>query len=200
MRNDEGRSLHARLRRRPLARRIRCCNPIAAPCQARSVRATVVLTGCVALLLSRATGVVAGTLLDHRDIGPDTGQDGNFREGRELPVFLEGVSLVLRPNHRGPSSKWFQSWRCITTRPGLGSSESRQGAYTVSCATCHGENLAGRDPAPPLCGGSFAARWAERDALALFDRIRTTMPPTAHGSLSDATYAAIVAYIRSANC
>jgi len=73
-------------------------------------------------------------------------------------------------------------------------------AYTVSCATCHGENLAGRDPAPPLCGGSFAARWAERDALALFDRIRTTMPPTAHGSLSDATYAAIVAYIRSANC
>ncbi len=134
MRNDEGRSLHARLRRRPLARRIRCCNPIAAPCQARSVRATVVLTGCVALLLSRATGVVAGTLLDHRDIGPDTGQDGNFREGRELPVFLEGVSLVLRPNHRGPSSKWFQSWRCITTRPGLGSSESRQGGlYSFLC-------------------------------------------------------------------
>src|SRR6267154_1944405 len=39
---NKGRSLHARLRRGTLARRIKCCNPIAAPCQV--------------LLLSRATG------------------------------------------------------------------------------------------------------------------------------------------------
>src|SRR5256885_8031092 len=40
--------------------------PVVAPRRARPVRATVVLTACVALLLSRATGVVAGTLgLNH---------------------------------------------------------------------------------------------------------------------------------------
>jgi alcohol dehydrogenase (cytochrome c) len=71
--------------------------------------------------------------------------------------------------------------------------------YVASCSSCHGENLNGRDPAPALSGGGFRARWAGHDALTLFDRIRTTMPPTAPGALSDDNYAAIVSYILYSN-
>jgi len=72
-------------------------------------------------------------------------------------------------------------------------------SYVASCSSCHGENLNGRDPAPALSGGGFGARWAGRDTLTLFDRIRTTMPPTAPGTLTDDSYAAIVSYILYSN-
>lgn len=72
-------------------------------------------------------------------------------------------------------------------------------AYAAACATCHGTNLSGRDAAPALAGRGFSSRWAGRDALALFERIRSTMPPTSPASLRDDSYAAIVAYIVSVN-
>ena len=71
--------------------------------------------------------------------------------------------------------------------------------YAASCSACHGENLSGRDLATALAGGGFSARWVGRDALDLFDQIRTTMPPTAPGTLSDESYAAIVSYIMGSN-
>jgi len=63
----------------------------------------------------------------------------------------------------------------------------------------HGENLAGRDRTPALSGNNFLAGWSGRDAAALFDRIKTTMPQSDPGSLSDEGYAAIVAYVLDAN-
>jgi outer membrane protein assembly factor BamB/plastocyanin/cytochrome c5 len=71
--------------------------------------------------------------------------------------------------------------------------------YAASCAACHGDNLSGREPAPALAGSGFSARWSGRDALALFDRIRTTMPQGAPNSLSEESYAALVAYILQSN-
>ena len=72
-------------------------------------------------------------------------------------------------------------------------------AYAAACSACHGEDLNGQDRAPPLVGPGFSAAWTGRDALELFDRIRTSMPPTAPGALSDDSYAAIVAYILYSN-
>jgi plastocyanin/cytochrome c5 len=72
-------------------------------------------------------------------------------------------------------------------------------AYAVSCSGCHATDLNGRDPAPALVGRGFIARWTGRKALDLFDRIRTTMPPTAPGTLSDDSYAAIVSYLLYSN-
>lgn len=71
--------------------------------------------------------------------------------------------------------------------------------YAASCSACHGENLGGRDPSPALSGRGFSARWTGRAAIDLFNRIRTTMPPTAPATLSDDQYAAIVSYILHAN-
>lgn len=72
-------------------------------------------------------------------------------------------------------------------------------AYGAACAACHGETLGGRDPAPSLAGRGFLVRWAGRDALALFERMRTTMPPEAPGSLGEDRYAAVVSFILAAN-
>ena len=71
-------------------------------------------------------------------------------------------------------------------------------AYAQSCAECHLDNLRGGF-GPPLAGPSFAAAWGARSARALLEHIRSTMPPGGEGSLGDAAYLNIVAYILQAN-
>jgi hypothetical protein len=52
--------------------------------------------------------------------------------------------------------------------------------------------------APPLAGESFRSLWAGRPVRALYESART-MPPANPGSLSDETYANILAYILQVN-
>jgi hypothetical protein len=52
--------------------------------------------------------------------------------------------------------------------------------------------------APPLAGEAFQAAWAGRSVRALFDAAKA-MPPANPGSLSDETYARIVAYVLQVN-
>ena len=51
---------------------------------------------------------------------------------------------------------------------------------------------------PPLAGEAFTAMWAGRSVRELFDSART-MPPANPGSLSDETYANLVAYVLEMN-
>jgi hypothetical protein len=51
---------------------------------------------------------------------------------------------------------------------------------------------------PPLAGEAFRAGWGGQSVRALFDSART-MPPASPGSLPDATYANIVAYMLQMN-
>ena len=71
-------------------------------------------------------------------------------------------------------------------------------AYAQSCAACHLDNLRGGF-GPPLAGPSFTAAWGARSAGALLEYVRGTMPPGAEGSLGDAAYLNIVAYLLQAN-
>lgn len=72
--------------------------------------------------------------------------------------------------------------------------------YAQSCSLCHMNNLGGNgESTPALVGNDFLSRWAGRTAGDLFDRIRTTMPTGAVGSLSDDAYRDLVAYILQAN-
>ena len=71
--------------------------------------------------------------------------------------------------------------------------------YAQNCGTCHGDNLAGRDPAPALVGPGFMARWGSRNIVDLFERVRTTMPPTNPGGLSDQAYLDIVSFMLQSN-
>ncbi len=50
-------------------------------------------------------------------------------------------------------------------------------AYDANCASCHLQDLAGRNEAPQLAGANFVNTWGARTVRDLFTYIRTSMPP-----------------------
>jgi mono/diheme cytochrome c family protein len=71
-------------------------------------------------------------------------------------------------------------------------------AFDADCAVCHGNTLTNGTFGPPLAGEAFRTVWAGQSVRALFDTAKT-MPPASPGSLSDETYASIVAYVLQVN-
>ena len=71
-------------------------------------------------------------------------------------------------------------------------------AFDADCAVCHGNTLRNGTMGPPLAGEAFHSVWAGRPVRELFDTART-MPPSSPGSLPDAAYASILAYILQMN-
>jgi mono/diheme cytochrome c family protein len=74
-----------------------------------------------------------------------------------------------------------------------------EAGYMDHCAACHREDLAGLGPWPELAGDNFMARWEQRSVDELLAKVSTTMPQSAPGSLSEAQYLDIVAFLLSAN-
>ena len=72
-------------------------------------------------------------------------------------------------------------------------------AYDQACASCHGVNLDDGEFAPPLKGGDFRLRWGGKSVEALFDQLTRTMPPGSPGSLGDAAYTQVLAYLIQEN-
>ena len=56
--------------------------------------------------------------------------------------------------------------------------------YKEQCAACHGDNLEGSGPMPPLAGKDFLANWQGKPVADVFEKTNTSMPATAPGSLS----------------
>jgi alcohol dehydrogenase (cytochrome c) len=77
--------------------------------------------------------------------------------------------------------------------------EAGKQAYETHCMSCHRPDLAGQGDAMPLAGAGFMLAWGERSTAQLYKQIHDTMPFGLGGSLPDATYAAILAYVLSFN-
>jgi len=71
--------------------------------------------------------------------------------------------------------------------------------YTQHCASCHGDDLRGRNMAANLTSMQFFLQWHGQPVYDYFDRIRKTMPQGAPNSLSTQAYVDIVAYIMHFN-
>jgi PQQ-dependent dehydrogenase (s-GDH family) len=71
-------------------------------------------------------------------------------------------------------------------------------AFDANCAACHGNTLTNGTFGPPLAGESFKDVWSSRSVRALYDKAKT-MPPASAGSLGDAMYTDIVAYVLQVN-
>jgi mono/diheme cytochrome c family protein len=67
--------------------------------------------------------------------------------------------------------------------------------YEQECSSCHGEDLAGRDEAPPLSGALFTGNWDGLTVGDLFDRIRVSMPQGDPGRLSRQQIADVLAHL-----
>jgi len=73
--------------------------------------------------------------------------------------------------------------------------QAGQAVYNRTCASCHeagGETIR-------LIGASFTDVWRTRTTRDLYTRIKTTMPFSNPGSLSDADAASVTAYILKGN-
>ena len=69
--------------------------------------------------------------------------------------------------------------------------------YTDTCAACHGDNLEGSGPMPPLAGADFLRTWEGKTVGDLYEKTHTTMPATAPGTLTPEQSADITAYMLS---
>ena len=69
--------------------------------------------------------------------------------------------------------------------------------YEASCARCHGDDLSGAN-ARPLAGESFIRDWGGLRLDGVLTRART-MPPGGAGSLGEAGYVDIIAYVLEVN-
>lgn len=67
--------------------------------------------------------------------------------------------------------------------------------YKEQCATCHGDNLEGSGPMPPLAGKDFLANWQGKSVGELFEKTHGTMPATAPGTLTPEQTADITAHM-----
>ena len=76
--------------------------------------------------------------------------------------------------------------------------EAGRGVYERSCAECHRADLSGDFEAPALAGRNFLAVWRGAPLGELLAVVRD-MPPEEPGTLSDAQYLAVTAFLLSAN-
>ena len=73
-----------------------------------------------------------------------------------------------------------------------------QALYRARCGACDGETLGG-DLGPPLAGQLFLSTWSGQPLAGLFDKIRSTMPEDAPGTLAPAQVADLLAFMLQAN-
>lgn len=71
--------------------------------------------------------------------------------------------------------------------------------YDQSCGDCHHPALKGTAHGPELAGYDFREKWGGSTLADLVLKIRGSMPPTAPGSLSDASATGLAAYILQVN-
>jgi mono/diheme cytochrome c family protein len=67
--------------------------------------------------------------------------------------------------------------------------------YAERCSRCHGDGLQGVEAAPALSGTAFYSTWEGETLEALFERMRSSMPQDAPGSLSRAQNTELLAHM-----
>ena len=70
-----------------------------------------------------------------------------------------------------------------------------EAVYKEQCAACHGDNLEGSGPMPPLAGMDFLTNWQGKTLGDLYEKTQTTMPATAPGTLMPAQVADVLAFM-----
>jgi mono/diheme cytochrome c family protein len=78
-----------------------------------------------------------------------------------------------------------------------GQAKRGESMYKEQCAACHGDDLGGSGPMPPLSGSDFLKSWQGKTVGDLFEKTHSSMPASAPGTLSEQQTADILAYILS---
>jgi mono/diheme cytochrome c family protein len=74
-----------------------------------------------------------------------------------------------------------------------------EAVYKEMCAACHGDNLEGSGPMPPLAGMDFLTNWKGKTLGDLYEKTQTTMPATAPGTMTPEQTADVLGYMLKAS-
>jgi S-disulfanyl-L-cysteine oxidoreductase SoxD len=74
-----------------------------------------------------------------------------------------------------------------------------EGTANKMCSSCHGVDLMGGEAGPALVGLEFLGNWNQQSLGDFFDRIHSTMPADAPGSLSLQDTADVIARVLQLN-
>ena len=113
------------------------------------------------------------------------------------PRFAIALAIAVAATSSAPVGQSTTSvWAGVYT-----SEQATVGAdlYAARCATCHGDDLEGRERAPALAGATFAQRWDGATLKKLFERIEQMPPDNPEARLPTKQSIEILAFVLSAN-
>ena len=113
-----------------------------------------------------------------------------------LTAFIAGSQVAASPAAARVALAQGSVWDSVFSLAQAGRGES---TYKNSCATCHGDSLAGVNDAPPLTGTPFHKNWDGNALSMLFNRISNDMPSDNPGSLTKPQVAELIAYLLKYN-
>jgi S-disulfanyl-L-cysteine oxidoreductase SoxD len=113
---------------------------------------------------------------------------------------LAGCAIVVAA-YSGAHAQAKTVWDGVYTQA---QAKRGEGVYTQQCATCHGDDLKGKedlkpDPSPSLTGPDLGISFDDVTLDMMADRIRTSMPKDKPNTLSREQVADVVAFILSKN-
>ncbi len=115
---------------------------------------------------------------------------------------ISGITALAQTSARTPDRTADRTADRTTASGVYSAAQAERGAdaYARRCARCHGENLDGVGAGPMLYSSRFLDRWREDSLSTLHDYIVKNMPAdNTAGTLSEAEYLDILAYLLSAN-
>jgi mono/diheme cytochrome c family protein len=95
---------------------------------------------------------------------------------------LCAVALLLTSTTAAAPQESTSIWGGVYTTK---QAEAGEKIYFERCASCHGDDLAGRERSPALSGPQFLDAWHGKNLRRLFDRV-AEMPPDAPVSIAEA--------------
>ena len=112
-----------------------------------------------------------------------------------IPVLIAGALFAMVAMHVSVAAQATKS-----VNDGVYTAEQAkrgEALYKETCSACHGDNLEGSGPMPPLSGKDFLANWQGKTMGDLFEKVTTSMPATAPGTLTPEQAADILSYTLS---
>jgi mono/diheme cytochrome c family protein len=108
------------------------------------------------------------------------------------PVHAQAVATAGTQAAAGGSGIWSGVYSDAQAKRG-------EGIANKMCVSCHGAELMGGEAGPTLVGLEFLGNWSSLSLGDLFDRIHSTMPADAPGTLSLQDTSDVISYVLKLN-
>ena len=115
-------------------------------------------------------------------------------------ALVVALACALAPPATAAAARTSQATRSVWSGVYTGA-QAKRGAdgYTRSCVDCHGDDLEGREQAPPLAGATFAQRWDGATLKKLLGRMEEMPPDDSAPRPQPGEYIDILAFLLDAN-